>query len=59
MPTFDGISILWLHDNDKSSIIASDACLVGHGATYGNEYFHIKFDDFLLGRVEHISQLEL
>ena len=40
-------------------MIATDTCLIGGGATCGLEYFHLRFDDYLLAQVDHISQLEL
>ena len=60
LPSFDGISLIWLQDNcNIDNFFAVDTCMVGGGAICGNEYFRHKFDKFTLVKVSHISQLKM
>ena len=60
LPTFNGLSILWLHDSlEVDHELATDGCLSGGGAVCGSECFHLKFNPELLEECEHINQLEL
>ena len=55
---FNGTSLVWLHKNPwVDSIIATDACLVGYGGTYQNQYFRAKFPNNM--RTQNIALLEL
>ena len=37
---FNGISLMWLHANlEVDTVIATDACLIGYGGTFHNQYF--------------------
>ena len=41
---FNGISLIWLHKNPGiDNIITTDACMIGYGGTYHNQYFKGKF----------------
>ena len=60
LPTFDGISMMWLQDTTTpGAIMATDVCLTGAGGVCGREYFHYKFTDKTLWDTSHISQREM
>ena len=55
---FNGTSLVWLHKNPGiDTVIATDACLVGYGGTYKNQYFRARFPTHLKGK--NIAILEL
>ena len=36
---YNGISLIWLHNEPQvDRLIATDACLIGYGGTYGQQY---------------------
>ena len=60
LPTFKGVSILWLQDTlytDK--LLATDASLIGGGAIQGKEYFHFKFDTETIHDTNNIAHREM
>ena len=60
LPSFSGVSILWLEDSLKiDELLASDASLIGGGATHGKEYFHFKFPGWILEETDNIAQREI
>ena len=55
---YNGISIIWLHRcPEPDEVIATDACLLGYGGTYGNQYFRGRFPKQLVNK--NIALLEL
>ena len=55
---FNGISLIWLHkEPDMDNLVTSDACLVGYGATCGNQYLRGRFPRALQGK--NIALLEI
>jgi len=60
LPNFNGVSVIscerW---SEPDEIIASDACLIGCGATCGTEYFHKEFPEQISSQHLHINALEL
>jgi len=60
LPNFNGVSLIsgarW---SKPDEVIASDACLVGCGATCGREYFHKEFPLSVINQSLHINALEL
>jgi hypothetical protein len=60
LPQFNGISLISLDNwSSPDEIIASDACLVGCGATCGREFFHKVFPEAIVAEMLHINALEL
>ena len=60
LPYFNGVSLISSEPWSKpDEVIASDSCLVGCGATCGDEFFHKCFPRVLLDRMLHINALEL
>ena len=55
---YNGVSLIWLHrEPEMDSVIATDACLVGYGGTYRNQYFRARFPEHL--RNKNIALLEI
>ena len=55
---FNGMSLIWLHKSPEvDSVMATDACLVGYGGTFGQEYFRGRFPGHLKG--SNIVHLEI
>ena len=60
LPQFNGISLISTEKwSQPDQLIASDACLVGCGATCGREFFHSEFPAFIVAMGLHINALEL
>ena len=60
LPSFDGSAILWLLDKwNYDQQLASDASMVGAGATFNQEYIHSKFTEEILTITGNIAQREL
>ena len=60
LPTFDGISILWLDDSlPPGALMALDASMTGGRAVHKQEFFHVKFPEFVKHKATNIAQLEL
>ena len=65
LPGFDGTSILWLEDKwDYNELMATDASLIGGGATMSNELgskemFHCKFPQHIMEATNNIAQREM
>jgi len=60
LPEFNGISLISLETwSSPDEIIASDACLLGCGATCGREFFHREFPEVIVQQLLHINALEL
>ena len=60
LPTFNGISLISTETwSGPDEVIASDACLVGCGATCGKEFFHKAFPESVVDKSLHINALEL
>jgi hypothetical protein len=60
LPRFNGISLISYETwSQPDQLIASDACLVGCGATCGKEFFHSEFPSFIVAECLHINALEL
>jgi len=60
LPFFNGVALIdkgpW---SGPDAVIASDACLVGCGATCGKEFFHKAFPSNIIDGNFHINALEL
>lgn len=60
LPTFNGVSMLYLEEFDKPDFFASsDACLTGCGGWCRTQFFHQKFPSFIMEQNLHINALEL
>ena len=60
MPNFNGVSVISAEKwSQPDEVIASDACLIGCGATCGREYFHKEFPRHVRQKELHINALEL
>ena len=55
---YNGISLMWMHKEPQPDmVIAMDACLVGYGGTWENQYFRGRFPKHLQGL--NIAYLEI
>ena len=60
LPSYSGVSLIPDKDwSDPDAVLASDACLVGCGATCEKQYFTSPFPPNILALGLHISALEL
>ena len=60
LPKFNGISILWLQDMvEIDASLASDASLIGGGATFRKQFIHFKFSPWVLEHTSNIAQREM
>ena len=60
LPAYSGVSLIPERDwSEPDAVLASDACLVGCGATCGIQYFTSPFPPDILALGLHISALEL
>ena len=60
LPSFKGVSILWLHDSlCYEELLASDASLVGGRAVHHKEFFHVKFPQWVLVNMDNIAQRKM
>ena len=60
LPTFEGVSTLWLYDiTQVDCLMASDASLIGGRTTCGKEFFHFKFSENIIKNTNNIAQREL
>jgi len=60
LPNFNGVSVIAAEKWSKpDEVIASDACLIGCGATCGTEFFHKVFPIQVTSMDLHINALEL
>ena len=60
MQDYNGISILWLQDVlPPDHFLSTDSCLKGAGGMCGQEYFHIKYPDFITRKYKNIAHLEM
>ena len=54
----NGVSLIWLHKEPRvDSIVATDACLIGYGGTFKEEYFRGRFPSHLQNH--NIALLEI
>ena len=54
----NGVSLIWLHkDPQTDNIIATDACSIGYGGTYKDQYYRAQFPPHLQSR--NIALLEI
>ena len=59
LPQYSGVSTLWLHDMKQyNTTLASDASMIGAGATFNHQYFHHRFSQEILQQTNTIAQLE-
>lgn len=60
IPQFNGVAMMsGLEWSLPVELLASDVCLKGPGAVFGNKYFHYCFPEFILAQDLHINALEL
>ena len=60
LPTCTGTAILWLEDKlPVDGHLATDASLVDGGAMHNQQYFHVKFPEYIINATTNIAQLEL
>ena len=60
LPTFDGVSILWLQDCLQiDEWLATDSSMIGGGSTHDKQFFHLKFPQKILESTINIAQREL
>lgn len=57
---YNGVSVLPFNEwSQPDSVLATDACLVGGGGVFNNNYFHFVFSEAVLIEAKHINSLEL